>query len=267
MDLKRRGFLAAGVSAVAIATLPSGGAAQQAAEAGERYPIGDFILTRAAGGLRISHKRKPERVIWESEPAGNFIVAEQAKATIKEFGAPEGTFEIKDAVSASYQKPTIDAIDAAGDTATVSGKLTGGSGAVGYKLAFAAVSSTHLRFVISVDGPNASGVNRIRLRVGSAEDEAFFGCGEQLTDFNQKGAVLPILVQEHGIGRGRPIITRVGRPCSTIRAAAIQPDTGAPAPHFVSSRLRSLFLENPEYSVFDMRQADHIDDQSAGRRR
>ena len=53
MDLKRRGFLAAGVSAVAIATLPSGGAAQQAAEAGERYPIGDFILDARRG--RLAH--------------------------------------------------------------------------------------------------------------------------------------------------------------------------------------------------------------------
>ena len=258
MDLKRRGFLAAGVSAVAVATLPSGGAAQQAAEAGERHPIGDFILTRTSGGLRISHQRKPDRVIWETEPAGNFIVAEQAKAIVKEFGAPEGTFEIKDEVSASYQKPTIDAIDTAGDTATVSGKLAGRAGDVRYRLTFTAVSSTHLRFVIWVEGPNASGVNRIRLRVGSAEDEAVFGCGEQLTEFNQKGAVLPILVQEHGIGRGRPIITELVD-LFDHQSGGDPTHTGAPAPYVITSRLRSLFLENLEYSVFDMRQADHID--------
>ncbi|MGD0421014.1 MAG: hypothetical protein ABSA68_15760 [Xanthobacteraceae bacterium] len=34
--------------------------------------------------------------------------------------------------------------------------------------------------------------------------------------------------------------------------------TEAPAPHFISSRLRSLFLENTQYSVFDMRSATHF---------
>ncbi len=34
--------------------------------------------------------------------------------------------------------------------------------------------------------------------------------------------------------------------------------TEAPAPHFISSRLRSLFLERTEYSVFDLRPANHF---------
>ena len=114
---------------------------------------------------------------------------------------------------------------------------------VRYRLTFTAVSSTHLRFVIWVEGPNASGVNRIRLRVGSAEDEAVFGCGEQLTEFNQKGAVLPILVQEHGIGRGRPVITELVD-LFDHQSGGDPTHTGAPAPHVITSRLRSLFLEN-----------------------
>ena len=77
----------------------------------------------------------------------------------------------------------------------------------------------------------------------------------QLTYFNQKGNILPILVQEHGVGRGRPILTR------TIDVLAKGGGrnpyvTEAPAPHFISSRLRSLFLENTQYSVFDMRRAE-----------
>lgn len=35
--------------------------------------------------------------------------------------------------------------------------------------------------------------------------------------------------------------------------------TGVAAPHFISIRMRSLFLENLEYSEFDLRQADHAD--------
>jgi alpha-glucosidase len=32
----------------------------------------------------------------------------------------------------------------------------------------------------------------------------------------------------------------------------------APAPHFISSRLRALFLESTECGVFDMRPTDHF---------
>ena len=191
MNLKRRDFFAAGASAAAIATLPGGIAAPPAAAPDEHYPVGDFILTRTERGLQVSHKQEPDRVIWESEPEGNFIIAERATVSISEFGAPEGTFEISDTVSASYEKPTIEAINAAGNTTTVSGVLTAPTGAIGYKLVFEAVSTTHLRFVISADGSKAFGVNRIRLVVASAKDEAIFGCGEQLTYFNQKGKILP----------------------------------------------------------------------------
>ena len=258
MNLKRRDFFAAGASAVAIATLPGGIAAQPAATPGEHYPVGDFILTRTERGLQVSHKQEPDRVIWESEPEGNFISAERATVSISEFGAPEGTFEISDTVSASYEKPTIEAINAAGNTATVSGVLTAPTGAIGYELAFEAVSTTHLRFVISADGSKASGVNRIRLVVASAKDEAIFGCGEQLTYFNQKGKILPILVQEHGIGRGRPIITELVD-LFDHESGGNPYHTGLPAPYLITSRLRSLFLENLEYSVFDMRHANRID--------
>ena len=121
-----------------------------------------------------------------------------------------------------------------------------------------AVSATHLRFVISASGSGAAEINRIRLLIASAKDEGFFGFGEQLTYFNQKGNILPILVQEHGVGRGRPIVTQL------VDIFASQGGgnpyiTEAPVPHFISSRLRSLFLENLEYSEFDMRQADRVD--------
>ena len=84
--------------------------------------------------------------------------------------------------------------------------LIGVPGSVGYTLSFEAMSSTHLRFEIRT--ASAADINRIELRTESVPDEGFFGFGEQLTYFNQKGNVLPILVQEHGVRRGRPILTQ-----------------------------------------------------------
>ena len=259
--MKRRDFFAAaGASAVALATLPRDLAAQTGSTtaAAEQYPVGDFVVRRAGLKLSVIHRDAPERLLWESEPGGNFLVGEQAVADIKTFGTPEGAYDISDTVSARYENPTIDAISAAGSTASVTGSLSGAGGSIGYTLTFKALSSSHLRFTISVGGDEASGVSRLQLRCGSAADEAFFGFGQQLTYFNQKGYVLPILVQEHGVGRGRPIVTQLVDAFAN-RGGGNPHITEAPAPHFISSRLRSLFLENTEYSTFDMRHADHVD--------
>jgi len=101
VNLKRRELFTAGLSAVALASVPGG--ISSAAAADEHYQIGDFVLTRTRRGLRVSHQQERDRVIWETESEGNFLSAEQATAAIKEFGAPEGTFEITDTVSASYE--------------------------------------------------------------------------------------------------------------------------------------------------------------------
>jgi sulfoquinovosidase len=253
MNIQRREFLAAGAAALATGATPIVASAQSKALA---HPIGDFVLRRSASGLTISHKQALDRILWETAD-GNFLVAEVAQADIKDFGTPEAFFTITDTVRTSYGRTTIDTIEITGNTATVSGKLTGPGKTLQYKLAFEALSTSHLRFVVSAVGPGAADINRIRLLVASTKDEGFFGFGEQLTYFNQKGNVLPILVQEHGVGRGRPIVTELVDLFAS-RGGGNPYLTEAPAPHFISSRVRSLFLENLEYSEFDLRPADHV---------
>ena len=80
---------------------------------------------------------------------------------------------------------------------------------MGYTLVFDALSSAHLHFTIKLTGDKASSLNRVVLAIDSSKEEAIFGCGSQLTYFNQKGKLVPILVQEHGIGRGKPIVTQL----------------------------------------------------------
>jgi sulfoquinovosidase len=256
MTIRRREFLAAGATIAAAAALAGDGKTQRA-NAAEDHLVGDFILRRFQSGLQILHKNKPDHILWETVQDGTFISAESAVADIKDFGTPMGFFSITDSISASYGNPTIDKLEIAGNTATVSGKLTSAEGSVPYKLAFQEMSTTTLRFTIRTDGPSAPNINRITLGVASVVDEGIFGFGEQLTYFNQKGHILPIVVQEHGVGRGRPIVTELvdlfagqggGNPYITE----------TPAPHFMTSRLRSMFLENTEYSTFDMRPFDRV---------
>ncbi|GJG89512.1 alpha-glucosidase [Gemmatimonadetes bacterium T265] len=224
----------------------------------EAYPVGEFIVWRDRGTLAVAHRESPDRLLWEGARDGNFLVAEQATAAVRAFGTPEGSFTITDAVSATYARPTIDHVELAPNRATVSGRLTGPSGGVAYELAFETAAADTLRFVARVRAPDGSPINRVRLRIASTRDEAFFGFGQQLTYFDQKGKVLPILVQEHGVGRGLPVVTQLVD--LAANGGGRNPYvTEAPAPHFISSRLRSLCLENTEYSVFDLRHADHVD--------
>ncbi len=254
--MKRRDFLRAGATAAAAAALPAASFAANAAAANpDDRPVGNFILRRTDKGLQVLHSHSPDRVIWETAGDGNYIAAETVTADIKEFGTPQGAFEITDTVSATWNQPTIDTIDPGDKSVAVRGKLGGKSGSVGFTLTFEAVSPTHLRFTLSTD--NAA-VNRIRLVLASTPDEGIFGFAGQLTYFNQKGHLLPILVQEHGVGRGQAIVTRA-MDILQDRGGGTPYTTECPAPHFITSRLRSLFLENTEYSTFDMRNVAEIE--------
>ncbi len=247
-----------GTTALAGAGLAAGVSAQTAGPAPENsWTVGDFVLQRRGAVLAVVHGSAPDRVIWETDRDGDFLAAERATFRNRVTGIPEGSFEIRDDVAAYWRGPTIAAVTPGPDGLTVSGRLQGASGEIGYTLSFAASAGNQLRFTVGVEDESA-GVNRILLRLGSSPEEGFFGFGQQLTYFNQKGNLLPILVQEHGIGRGRRGVTRAVDLFASDGGGSPYV-TECPAPHFITTRLRSLFLENLEYSTFDMRQSDAFD--------
>jgi hypothetical protein len=170
--MRRREFLTASASAAAIAAFANAAQSETPDEA-KFYSVGDFVLRQVERGLQVSPKSAPQKVLWETEPSGDFLVAETAIADIKAFGTPEGAYEIVDKVSASYAHPTMDAIKIEGSRATVLGKLSDRWDTIDYSITFEAMSSSHLRFAIS-----AAGTNRIRLLLASVPDEAFFGFGQ-----------------------------------------------------------------------------------------
>lgn len=257
--MQRRNFLTLSALTVGSATFARNNPdAKRVGVVDEQYPIGDFILQRiGTNQLQVVHKQLPQRVLWQSAADGNFLIAEKATADIKEFGKPQGSFSITDTVLAIYDQPSIDQIVVSGNKTIVSGKLAASTGSIGYTVSFNQVAPAQLQFEIKTDNL-AKGVNRIRLRLASSADEAFFGFGQQLTYFDQKKNRLPILVQEHGVGRGLPIVTEIIDE-KTDGGGQNPYVTEAPAPHFISSKLRSLCLENTEYSEFDMMNATYTD--------
>jgi len=121
----------------------------------------------------------------------------------------------------------------------------------GYVFSLESVSGNQLAFDLSVDQP---GYNRAWLSYVSEPDEHFFGFGEQFSSFDLKGKRVPVFIQEQGIGRGLQPITFL---VNLVAGAGGGWDTSyACVPHYITSKCRSMFLENSEYAVFDLRAAN-----------
>ena len=227
------------------------------------YTVGNFVIALRPNApnrpqLAVTHRAEPGRLLWESLPNVSFVGAAKGEATIREVGVPQGSFDIRDRVLAMCDRQQVDAAQMSGDHLIISGTLTGSNCSVGYTLTFSPTSANQLHFDLTLNGAGSTDFNRLYLRSASTADEHFFGLGQQLTYFDQKGRVVPIVVQEHGVGRGLPLFTELVN--LTQNEGGGNPSvTEAPAPHYLTSRLRSLFLENEEYGVFDLHHADRVE--------
>jgi len=206
----------------------------------------------------VSHQAEPGRLLWETMPGLAFVGAAQGAEEIREFGVPEGSFAIQDRIVKQCDNQILDSAMLDGTQLVLHGTLSGQNCHAGYHFVLTPSSANQLHFTFQLDGPGTQDLNRLYLHYASSADERFFGFGEQLTYFDQKDHVIPILVQEHGVGRGLPVVTQIAN--LTQNEGGGDPyATEAPAPQYITTRLRSLFLENKEYSVFDLRYADRVE--------
>ncbi|KAK3014040.1 hypothetical protein RJ639_008034 [Escallonia herrerae] len=106
-------------------------------------------------------------------------------------------------------------------------------------------------------------LNRICLTYSSERNERFFGFGEQFSHMDFKGKRVPIFVQEQGIGRGDQPITFAANLVS-YRAGGDWSTTYAPSPFYMTSKMKSLYLEGYNYSVFDLTRHDRVQIQIHG---
>lgn len=219
----------------------------------KEYPLGEYVLRLSMGddgaALKIFAAGNPEKMLWESLPGKSFLQCGFGKATVKE---SRGLFTVKDQRAKIWTDQRITNISANDSSIIIEGNF-GVDDALTYTMSWSIAPEAHLRFQISISDPT---VNRIYLTYHSSAEESFYGFGEQFTYFDLKGRRVPIIVSEQGIGRGAQPITAGAD--LTAGAGGDWHTSYVGVPHYLTSEMRSLFLENYEYSIFDLRENDQV---------
>ena len=217
------------------------------------YQVGEFIVSFEEDPdgpvLNVAHAGRPERSLWRSIPGEGFVSAARGQESVE---STRAHFHIEDKLRRRLTDQGVGKIEDKGDELSVSGRLVGDGKDAAYTLTFSPASDGRLRFVAEVEAP----YNRVYLTYASGPEERFFGFGTQYTYTDMKGKKVPVFIQEQGVGRGAQPITL---------AANLQAGAGGEwyssytsVPHYITSESRSLFLENHEYSSFDLREAEKV---------
>ncbi|MDO8331141.1 MAG: alpha-glucosidase [Fluviicoccus sp.] len=211
--------------------------------------VGGFNVFWTGSRLQV---KSGARIVWESNAGESFV-----RAGTHAMRAPEGrgSFIVSENIRSQCADQTITSFTQSATDVVVKGRLTGSAlCATGYTLSFRQPLAGHLQFTLSFD--NAA-VNYSELAYASVAGERFHGFGEQFSLLNLKGHAVPVLTQEGGIGRGHPIISpavsllspgSAGGPMTTYYAV----------PQYITSTAKSLFLEDTEYSVFDLTDSNQV---------
>ncbi len=217
------------------------------------YQLSEFVVSfvREPDGavLNIEHDGRPGRSLWRSVPGESFVSAARGR---EEVSNSRSHFTVEDDIQTRLPDQSIESVEKRDDALVFAGNLAGGGEDVAYTLSFSPASDGRLRFIAEVEEP----YNRVYLTYASGPYERFSGFGTQYTHWDTKGKKVPVFIGEQGIGRGAQPVTFA----ANLRAGAGGEwhSSYAGLPHYITSESRSLFLENYEYSSFDLRDANRV---------
>lgn len=212
------------------------------------WALGDFSAHRQDDLIWFEHNGRPRHRILELELTEKLIGAAHNQLSVAE---SRGFFKIDERIETESHSTACDRCETLEDGLLLSGTM---SDATRWTLVFQVVDSYQIRFELET---TSTTMNRLTLRAKLADGCRVFGFGEQFTRLNLAGSRVPVLSQEPGIGRGVQPLTWVMN--KGFGAGGSWSHSNAPMPWFLTSDLRSMCLENTEYSVFDFTTPGQVD--------
>ena len=197
------------------------------------------------GPLAVTHRDDPRRTLWWAGGRTPFIDAGRGDAKVKE---SRGFFTVDDRDATYLGGQTLESMSQEGEAVVLRGRL-GADGEAAWTLRFVALDDHELAFTLTAESDDATPLNRLRLSMRRHAEHRIYGFGEQLTHVNLAGQKIPILSQEPGIGRGVQPLTWIMN--SFFGAGGSTVHSNAPAAHYLTSDLSSVYLTNTEYVEFD----------------
>jgi len=231
------------------------GAAAEVALPGERL-VGDFRVTlEAGGGIEVSHADRPGRLLF-SLPGEGGLWAIQGSLEVEE---RQGSFVPRETIARRCPAGPPTGVRQQGTNLVLEGATAreGGNGdadsgcpKVAWRIGLCQPRPHHLVLEVRSTG---SAVDAWLLEMAADPEAPVFGLGEQFPHdtLDLRGRVIPVLVREQGIGRGEPDISATMEALSP-GSSGDETTTSHPVPHLVTADGRSVLLENPEVSVFDL---------------
>lgn len=225
------------------------------------WQVAGLTVTVAAGtGLSVVASATG-RTVWASPSGQAFVTAGRGSVAWEEY---RGYFWPDVSYTDRLDDQSIDLVEQDEDSLVVTGRLSGDSPATPgatYTLTVGARPWRGASLDLTTDADTP--VTSVGLVSGRSEHAAVHGFGEQFTDFDLDGRLLPIVAREQGVGRGEQPITGLAD-ATNHGAGGTEDMTYAAWPSFVTEDVRGLRLaaDDPASSAFAM--ADTRDPDAVG---
>ena len=220
-------------------------------------PLGEFEVDLSAEGLVVRHSDEPGRALFTPPSGSSWLRLARARLEAEEH---QGSFELVEEVLTRCSEPVIGSAHSQTGSLLLVGGFSDEERAcseAGWTARICEAGEHRLSIEITADDPT---FDLIALRSESDAEEYVWGAGEQFPheSLNLKGRELPIIAQEGGLGRGHLPITPAVEAFSEGSGGS-EDSTYYAAAHYITSRNRSLFLENTETAFFDFSADDVIE--------
>lgn len=195
------------------------------------WELGSLAVRLSDDGLVVE---QDDRTVWASDPGTAFVTGARGRVAWTEH---RGYFWPDVDIETKFAEQRVVSVAATPDAITVTGDVVSGHETESYELILTERAGSGL--VAEIVAPELDAIALLSARTPHA---GVHGFGEQFTDFDLDGRVIPIVIREQGVGRGIQPLTFLAD-VTNQGAGGTADQTYAAWSTFVTDDLRGLRLD------------------------